>query len=356
MSLRQNIAFVMSADGTRIATAAIGKGMPLVRAAHWLSHIEYDVDSPVWRPWLAALSRDHCYLRYDQRGCGLSDRDVTDLSLAAMVADLEAVTDALPGPFPLIGMSQGGAVAIEFARRHPDRVSRLVLIGAYARGALRRPAGKGHRQEAEALLALVRLGWGRDNPAFRQVFTSQFIPGGTLEQHLSWTELERRTASPEEAAEILSAFYRIEDSEEARALDLPVLVIHARGDARVPFDEGRLLASLIPRARFVPLESENHVLLDTEPAWPLFLAELRGFLRDDPVHDRAHGLATDLTADLTPAERQVFGHLVQGLDNRTIAARTGKSEKTVRNQVSIILSKCGQPTRAALIAALNHTM
>lgn len=351
MSLRQNITFVTSPDGTRIATAAIGKGPPLVRAAHWLSHVEFDADSPVWRPWLAALSREHRYLRYDQRGCGLSDREVADLSLAAMVADLEAVTDALPGPFPLIGMSQGGAVAIEFARRHPDRVSRLVLIGAYARGALRRPAGKGHRQEAEALLALVRLGWGRDNPAFRHVFTSQFIPGGTLEQHLWWTELERRTASPEAAAENLSAFYRIEVTEEARALDLPVLVMHARGDARVPFEEGRLLAGLIPRARFVPLESDNHVLLDTEPAWPRFLAELREFLLDDLAHDAAHGLS----AELTPAERQVFGHLVQGLDNRTIAARTGKSEKTVRNQVSIILSKCGHPTRAALIAALNRT-
>lgn len=350
MSLRQTITFVTSPDGTRIATAAIGRGPPLVRAAHWLSHVEFDAESPVWRPWLAALSRDHRYLRYDQRGCGLSDRDITDFSLAALVSDLEAVTEALPGPFALIGMSQGGAVAIEFARRHPGRVSRLVLIGAYARGALRRPAGKGHRQEAEALLSLVRLGWGRDNPAYRQVFTSQFIPGGTHEQHQWWTELERRTASPEAAAEILSAFYRFEVTEAARALDLPVMVMHARGDARVPFEEGRLLAGLIPRARFVPLESGNHVLLETEPAWPRFLAELRSFLLDDPAPDPARGLA----GELTPAERQVFSHLVQGLDNRTIAARTGKSEKTVRNQVSTILSKSGHPTRAALIAALHR--
>lgn len=280
MHSRQNIAFVTSSDGTRIATAAVGRGPVLVRAAHWLSHVEFDAESPVWRPWLSELSLDHRYLRYDQRGCGLSDREVADFSLEAMVADLEAVTKGLPGPFPLIGMSQGGAVAIQFARRHTDRVSHLVLVGAYARGSLMRPAGKGHRREAEALLALVQLGWGRDNPAFRQVFTNQFIPGGTPEQHRWWTDLERRTASPEVAAAILSAFYRIDVTEQARALDLPVLVMHARGDARVPFEEGRLLAALIPGACFVPLESDNHVLLDSEPAWKQFLSELRSFLGD----------------------------------------------------------------------------
>ena len=273
-----------------------------------LSNVEYDADSPVWRPWLAALSRHHRYLRYDQRGCGLSDRDIRDFSLGAMVADLEAVTATLDQqPFPLIGMSQGGAVAIEFARRHPERVSRLVLVGAYARGALRRPAGKGQRREAEALLELVRLGWGRDNPALRQVFTSQFIPGGTPEQHRWWTDLERRTASPEVAAAILWAFYQIDVTAEARGLDLPVLVMHARGDARVPFEEGRLLAALVPGARFVPLESDNHVLLESEPAWGRLLTELRGFLgaggSDVVSRPGANGL--------TNAERQVLGLLLQ---------------------------------------------
>lgn len=351
MALHQRIGFSTAADGTRIATAVIGHGPPLVRAAHWLSHVEYDADSPVWRPWLTALSRHHRYLRYDQRGCGLSDRDMRDFSLGAMVADLEAVTATLDQqPFPLIGMSQGGAVAIEFARRHPERVSRLVLVGAYARGALRRPAGKGQRREAEALLELVRLGWGRDNPAFRQVFTSQFIPGGTPEQHRWWTDLERRTANPEVAAAILSAFYQIDVTAEARGLDLPVLVMHARGDARVPFEEGRLLAALVPGARFVPLESDNHVLLESEPAWGRFLAELRGFLgaggSDVVSRPGPNGL--------TNAERQVLGLLLQGFDNRTIASQSGKSEKTVRNQVSAILAKTGHPTRSALIAAMNH--
>jgi pimeloyl-ACP methyl ester carboxylesterase/DNA-binding CsgD family transcriptional regulator len=347
MRLHQDIAFVTSADGTRIATASVGRGPVLVRAAHWLSHVEYDAESPVWRPWLAALSQGHRYLRYDQRGCGLSDRDPTDFSLDAMVADLEAVTRDLPGPFPLVGMSQGGAIAIAYARRHPGRVSRLVLIGAYGRGALMRPAGQGHRAEAEALLALVRLGWGRDNPAFRQVFTNQFIPGGTAEQHRWWTDLERRTASPQTAAAILSALYRIEVTEQARGLDLPVLVMHARGDARVPFDEGRLLAALIPGARFLPLDSANHTLLSTEPAWPVFLSALRGFLAEGSVV----APEPEATGHLTAAERQVLALLLQGRDNRAIAGQIGKSEKTVRNQVSSILAKTGHATRAALIAA-----
>jgi len=157
MHIRQNISFVTSSDGARIAIASVGRGPVLVRAAHWLSHVEYDAESPVWRPWLTTLSQGHRFLRYDQRGCGLSDRDVTDFSLEAMVSDLEAVTADLPTPFPLIGMSQGGAVAIEFARSHPGCISHLALIGAYARGSLKRPEDQGHRQEAEALLALVRL-------------------------------------------------------------------------------------------------------------------------------------------------------------------------------------------------------
>ena len=184
MRPQQNLRFCTSADGTRIAIASIGSGPPLLRAAHWLSHVEHDLASPVWGPWLAELSRDHTYLRYDQRGCGLSDVDVEDFSLDAWVADLEAVVAASGlRRFPLIGMSQGGAVAIAFTVRHPDKVSHLVLPGAYARGALERATGDTERLEAETLVNLIRLGWGRDNAAFRQVFTNQFIPGGTPTQH-----------------------------------------------------------------------------------------------------------------------------------------------------------------------------
>ncbi|HEX6703719.1 MAG TPA: alpha/beta fold hydrolase [Albitalea sp.] len=347
MPSRQSLRFCTAADGTRIAIASIGSGPPLVRAAHWLSHVEHDLDSPVWRPWLAELSRRHTYIRYDERGCGLSDREVADFSLDAWVGDLEAVVESLGlRRFPLIGMSQGGAVAIAYAVRHPDKVSHLVLPGAYARGALRRAETPAARLEAETLVNLIRVGWGRDNPAFRQVFTNQFIPGGTPAQHQWWNELERLTAAPEQAARMLDAFHRVDVTELARQLRVPTLVLHARGDARVPFDEGLRLAALIPGARFVPLDTANHVLLESEPAWADFLRELRGFLAPTPA-DAADGAAVE--AALTPAERDVLQLVALGLDNAAIARQLGKSEKTVRNQVSSIFDKLGVRTRAQAI-------
>jgi len=347
MPATQQLRFVTAADGTRIAVASIGSGPPLVRAAHWMSHVEHDLASPVWRPWLAALSGHHHYIRYDQRGCGLSDADVRDFSLDAWVGDLEAVVDGLGlQRFPLLGMSQGGAVAIAYAVRHPERVSQLVLVGAYGRGALRRAATEAERLESTTLINLMRVGWGRDNPAFRQVFTNLFIPGGTPEQHQWWNELERLTVSPENAARTLEAFYDIDVRELAAQVRAPTLVMHSRGDARVPFDEGRQLAALIPGARFVPLDSRNHVLLEGEPAWEPFLRELRGFVGVSP----APALEA---AGLTPSERAVLQLVAQGLDNPTIAQQLGKGEKTVRNQISSIFAKLGVRTRAEAIVRVR---
>ncbi|MDB5946579.1 MAG: helix-turn-helix transcriptional regulator [Ramlibacter sp.] len=346
MQLRQHLQFCTAADGTRIAIASIGAGPPLLRAAHWLSHVEHDLESPVWRPWLSELARDHTYIRYDQRGCGLSDSDIADFSLDAWVGDLEAVVQALKlRRFPLLGMSQGGAVAIAYAVRHPGQVSHLILAGAYARGALQRAASPSERLEAETLVNLIRLGWGRDNPAFRQVFTNQFIPGGTPQQHQWWNELERLTASPENAARTLDAFHRVDVTGLASQLRVPTLVLHARGDARVPFDEGRRLAALIQGARFVPLASDNHVLLECEPAWADFLREVRAFLPPAPA---GGDNAVDAPV-LTPAESDVLRLVARGLDNPTIARELGKSEKTVRNQVSSIFDKLGVRTRAEAI-------
>ncbi|MES2956888.1 MAG: alpha/beta fold hydrolase [Pseudomonadota bacterium] len=345
MVSRQKIGFCTAPDGTRIAIASIGSGAPLVRAAHWLSHVEHDLNSPVWRPWLLELSKQHTYVRYDQRGCGLSDQEVADFSLEAWVGDLEAVVDSLGlRRFPLIGMSQGGAVAIAYAVRHPDKVSHLILAGAYGRGAMARAASDAERLESQTLINLARVGWGRDNPAFRQVFTNLFIPGGTPEQHRWWSELERLTVSPENAARTLEAFYRVDVSALAGQVRAPTLVMHSRGDGRVPFDEGRRLAALIPGARFVPLESSNHVLLENEAAWPIFMAEVRDFL-GPPSTDRAPA-AQDT---LTPAEREVLRLVALGLDNGAIAQQLLKSEKTVRNQVSSIFDKLGVRTRAEAI-------
>jgi len=357
MTLRQDVRFCTAADGTRIAVASIGSGPPLVRAAHWLSHVEHDLESPVWRPWLGELSQRHAYVRYDQRGCGLSDRTLSGVSLDAWVGDLEAVVDQLGlERFPLLGMSQGGAVAIAYARRHPEKVSHLVLVGAYARGAMRRAADDLERLEAQTLVNLIRIGWGRDNDAFRQVFTNQFIPGGSAEQHRWWTELQRLTASPEGAARTLEVFHEVDVTGLAAELQVPALVMHARRDARVPFDEGRRLAALIPGARFVALDSANHVLLEGEPAWPVFLEELRAFLAPAPTEATAAAPAAPAEANaLTAAEAAVLELVARGLDNHAIAKQLGKSEKTVRNQVSTIFDKLGVRTRAeAIVQAIGR--
>jgi pimeloyl-ACP methyl ester carboxylesterase/DNA-binding CsgD family transcriptional regulator len=341
----QHIRFCKSRDGARIAMASLGRGPPLLRTAHWLSHAEHDARSPVWTHWLEELSRDNTFIRYDQRGCGLSDRSPPCMSFEAWIDDLEAVVAAQGlKRFPLFGMSQGGAIAIAYAARHPERISRLVLFGAYAKGALRRDITTPQREEAETLVKLIRLGWGRDNPAFRQVFTSQFIPDGTRDQHQWFNDLERTTTSPENAAAIVEMLYQIDVTGDAERIRVPTLILHARDDERVPFEEGRQLATLIPSARFVPLESRNHVLLADEPAWPRFLQELRSFVNS------AGGTPGSLSGSaLTTSEYGVLALVARGLDNAAIADALAKSEKTVRNLVSSIFAKLGVRTRAQAI-------
>lgn len=343
--LRQQIGFCTSRDGTRIAFAKMGSGPPLVRAAHFLTHLEHDLASPVWQPWLAHLARDHLLVRYDGRGCGLSDRDPEDLSLDAALADLEAVVDAAGlDCFPLLGCSQGGATAIAYAVRHPDRVQRLVLYGSYARGQLRRNPSPSQMEEAKMLVDLIRLGWGRENPAFRQVFTSLFLPEGTPEQMSWFNELERLSTSPEMAARIVASFGQIDVSDLARQVRCPTLVLHSQGDARVPFEEGRLLASLVPGARFVPLKSSNHVLLEHEQAFAACFSHIHDFLLEGQL-----GQAGPVFSDLTPREREILELVAHGLDNWQIGARLSLSEKTVRNNVSRIFDKLGVHTRAQAI-------
>jgi pimeloyl-ACP methyl ester carboxylesterase len=349
-AIKQRITFCRARDGVRIAMATIGRGPPLLCAPPWLSHVELDACSPVWMHWLRELSRNHRCIRYDQRGCGLSDRSPPALSFDAWLDDLETVADALNlKQFALLGMSQGGAVAIAYAARHPERVSHLVLLGACARGALRRDLEAQEREEAEMLVKLVRIGWRRDNPAIRQLFTTMVLPEGTPEQQRSFNDLQRASALPEMAATTLDIMHQVDVTSLAEAVQVPTLVLHARRDGRVPFEEGRRLAALVPAARFAPLDSRNHVLLEPEPACAQFLTELRAFLTDGT---EAASLAQRLAADmpLTRVETQVLGLLARGFDNATIAARFSKSEKTVRNQVSSILGKLRVRTRAEAIA------
>lgn len=346
MKLSQSIRFCTSADGARIAVASCGTGQVILRAAHWLSHVDYDIESPIWRPWLQALSTHNRFVRYDPRGCGLSDRHVADLSVDAWHADLEAVAAFIEEPrFVLLGLSQGGALAIAYALRYPERVSHLVLLNAYSQGMRVRAQTEAEQLEAETLVNFIRIGWGRDNPAFCQFFTNLFIPDGTTEQHRWWGDLEKVTATADVAAQLLWEMQRIDVSDCLQQLRVPTLIAHSRGDMRVPFDEGCKLAATIPGARFVPLKSKNHVLLPDEPAWSVFHGELAAFLGE--VRSEQPRAIRD--AGLTPAESAILNLVVEGLDNRTVAQRLGKSEKTIRNQLSVIFSKLGVHNRAQAI-------
>jgi DNA-binding SARP family transcriptional activator/pimeloyl-ACP methyl ester carboxylesterase len=275
---QQKIRFCVTQDNIRIAYATSGNGPPLVKPANWLTHLEYDWESPVWRHWIRELSRDRSLIRYDERANGLSDWDVGDLSFDALMLDLEAVIDATGlRRFPMLGISQGCAFAIAYAIRYPERVSHLVLYGGYARGW----AMRGVPEEIvrrRALGMLIQHGWGQDNPAFRQVFTSLFIPEASVEQMRWFNDLQRMTASPQNAFRLHETFGDVEIRSLLPQVRTPTLVLHSRDDGVVPFEEGRLFATTIPNARFVSLQSRNHILLESEPAWERFLFEVRAFL------------------------------------------------------------------------------
>ncbi len=281
--MNQQIRFCNSFDGTRIAYAVTGKGPPLVKAHHWLSHLDYEIQSPLWRPWIEALSRDHTLLRMDQRASGLSDWDVAEISMESWVRDLEAVVDAAGlERFALLGHSQSGSIAIEYAVRHPERVSHLVILGGYARGWMKRGLPPDRMAELEAQLKLVETGWGRDDASYRQMFAMQFAPGATLEQINSLSDLQRAASSPQNTVRIMRTFFMIDVRDSAARLTCPTLLLHARGDRRAPFEEGRILSGLIANARLVPLDTDNHILLAHEPAFQRFFEELNAFVPHDP--------------------------------------------------------------------------
>jgi pimeloyl-ACP methyl ester carboxylesterase/DNA-binding winged helix-turn-helix (wHTH) protein len=278
---RQEIRYCRTKDGVNIAYATVGKGYPLMKAANWLNHLEYEWDSPIWRHWISELTRHNSLIRYDERGNGLSSWDVQEkeMSLAAWVRDLEAVIDAAaPEKFALLGISQGGAVAIEYAVRHPERVSHLILCGAYARGYEHR--GSPRRLLARrALETLVRLDWGKDNPEFSSMFTSTYIPENTSAEHRKWfNDLQRISTSPQNAASIMKCCDDINIRHLLPQVKVPTLVLHADGDHAIPVEEGRILAAEIPNARYVRLDTANHILLADEPAWKVFLKEVGDFL------------------------------------------------------------------------------
>src|SRR5262245_830718 len=342
--LRQRVRYLNASDGTRLAWAESGTGPLVVKAANWLTHLEYEWESPVWRHWIEFFSA-HCrFVRYDERGCGMSDWQGGPLSLDQWYADLASVIEAAQpeGPVTLLGISQGAATCIRYALDQPERVGRMILYGGFARGWRRRDSPAIER-EYEAMVDLMRVAWGKDNPTFRQVFTSRFIPGASLEQLQWFNDLCLKTTSGDIAATLQESRSVIDLAEELGRIKTPTLVLHARDDAAIPIAEGRLLASRIPGAEFVELDSRNHILLEHEPAWPRFCDAVLAFLQPgQPAGDSAF-------AALSMRERQVLTLMADGLSNAEIAERLQIREKTVRNHASNLFDKLGVWSRAQAI-------
>jgi len=348
----QRIRYVRTTDGVQLAWAEAGAGPVMLKAANWLTHLEYEWESPVWRHWIRFFSEHYRYIRYDERGCGMTDRNVGDLSLDRWVGDVEDVVEAadLREPFTMLGISQGGAICVAYAVKHPERVSKLVLYGGYARGPFRR--GDTDRASFyQAMIDLVRLEWGSDNPTFRQVFTSRFAPEGTDEQIGWFNDICRKTLTADIAAKLLESRAMIDVTDLLGKVRAPTLVLHARGDAVVPITEGHILAAGIPGAQFIELDSNNHVMLEHEAAWKRFcdeVLEFTGLKGSTDAEDRAF-------AALSPREREVLALMTEGLGNAQIAERLSISEKTVRNHVSNVFDKLGLWTRAqAIVFAIDR--
>jgi pimeloyl-ACP methyl ester carboxylesterase len=274
---QQDICYCRTRDGVRLAWARAGQGPSLVKTGNWMNHLEYDWESPTWGHVFRGLSREHTLIRYDARGNGMSDWEVDELSLDAWVNDLEAVVDAAGlGRFPLLGMSQGCAISVAYAVRHPERVSHLVLYGGFAVGGKKRSPGE--RDRRNAMTTLMRLGWGMDNPSFRQMFTELFIPGATNEQAASFNELHRRTTSAECAARYFDVVGDFDITDLLAEVKAPTLVMHVRGDLMVPFEAGRELAAGIPNTRFIAFQGQSHLFQEHEPASDRFFEEVKLFL------------------------------------------------------------------------------
>jgi pimeloyl-ACP methyl ester carboxylesterase/DNA-binding CsgD family transcriptional regulator len=339
----QQIRFCTSRDGTRIAYATCGSGPALLWVGFLLRHLEMDWDTTVWRPWLSLLTRRHTLIRYDMRGCGLSDRDVSDFSLDRLAEDLAAVVAAARLDRFIFMSTAGNADAgIKYAVSYPDRVDRLVLYACHTRGNLIRPQTAEDVETRETRLKVYELGWPNFKTPFGQFLTAALSPDAPPEYYRSW-EMLRETTTPENAGQLIRSYWHVDLRELLPRIHCPSLVLHAREDPVIPFAEGRLGASLLPNAAFVPLDSRNHILHEGEPAWRQFVQALDDFL---PAAPTAGASSID---DLTAREREVLEIIAQGRDNSEIAALLRISQKTVRNHVSIILGKLGIRSRAKAI-------
>jgi pimeloyl-ACP methyl ester carboxylesterase/DNA-binding CsgD family transcriptional regulator len=359
--MNQDIQFCTAPDGVQIAYSVMGSGPPLVKAPNWMAHLEYELSSPVWSHWWEELAKRHTLVRFDQRGSGLSERNIPKQSVDSWVTDLAAVTDDIGlDRFALMGISQGGAVATKYIAQHPGRATHLILYGAFGRGRAKRGDNP---QEDEALEVLTKAGWGRNDPAYRQLFTSRFMPGANLEQMRWFNDLQKISSSGENAANVLAETSQIDVLPILGDIDVPTLVLHVRGDAQVPFEQGRQLAAMIPGSRFVPLEGTNHLMMAFEPSWATAISEVQAFLSEDgtlagaPAPITAGTEANDgrLPAGLTPREGEVLKLVATGQSNRDIAGGLFITTNTVANHVKNILSKTrsANRTEAAAFAVAN---
>jgi len=339
------VRYVETHDGLSLAWSRSGAGLPLVKASAWLTHLEYDVQSPIWAHWVRFLEGNFDYLRYDERGCGLSDRQTGQLSVESWTDDLERVVSAaiFPQPFVLLAMSQGTAAAVSFAARHPEKISHLIICGGYAQGVHHR----GNPEAAkfyDALTDVFQMGWELKNPAFREVFTKLFVPDGDPDKIRWFNELCQRTTTPEIGAKLLRARGEMNVADLLGQVSCKTLILHADGDQVSPLSEGQFLARRIPDAEFVVLPSDNHILQEDEPAWGLFCEQVLAFVGQS---------RPDAAASLTARERQVLDGLCSAKSNKEIARDLGVSDKTVRNQLTSIFAKLGVTSRQEAILKMT---
>ncbi|MDM0066610.1 alpha/beta fold hydrolase [Variovorax sp. J31P207] len=346
MERRQQIRFCKAKDGVRLAFATTGRGPPLIKVGNWLSHLEYDFSSPVWGHLLEMLSARHTVLRYDQRGTGLSDRNVDTIDFESWVDDLETVVNAAGvGCAPILGISQGVPIAIAYAARHPERVSRLVLHGGYSRGRRRRGGGTCVDEESETFARFAELGWERTDSSFRQFFTNQFLPDAPVAQQRWFNELSLLSVSGATTGRMIREFDRIDVSDLLEQVNAPTLVLHANGDLRVPFSEGRLIAARIRDAQFVALDSKYHLMIADDPAWIRWVGEVNHFLGSADIDETIRRVAR-----LTAREHELLDLMAQGRDNAQLAATLHLSDNTVRNHITNIFAKLEADNRARAIA------
>lgn len=354
--LHQRVRFCTTDDGVRIAFATAGRGPPLVRVANWLTHLELEWGSKIGQHWLTALGARHLLVRHDPRGSGLSDREVGSLELDDWVEDLRAVVDEVGlERFPLLGLGHAGMVALAFAARYPERVTRLVLFGSPVKGAYATGTNPRLQRDAEALERLMEVGWNGGPLALRSSFARLFVPEAADKQLLELCHLQQRAANAVEACRLWRAFNRLDVTDPARRVRCPTLVAHVVDDAIVPQQQGAQLAALVPGARLLVLPGRNHMLLESEPAWGEFLGQFEGFIaEDEPAGEVALDEACARVADgprgpgdpeafpeLTAREREILDLIARGLDNGTISRLLERSPNTVRNHITSIFSKLG---------------